>query len=415
MTTPSGIDPRRIYWANGLMQGVAFGAYGLAAVVWWVVDLELSPIRLIVLGTVMELVVLLAESPTGVVADVFSRKWSIVLSWVIMGTAQILSPISTLLPVLLIWQALWGFGYTFQSGADTAWVTDESGESSDSLVMGRAIATSIGVIIGIGGSVALAQWSLRGAMVGSGVVALLFAGWLARTMTEHSYTPVDRESRSTSAAMIDTWRRGFRLVRRVRVLRILMVATLLVSMVDEAVDRLDLLRMRELGFPDLDGAGSATVFGAVWVGMTLLTLPVMIYYARRDVDPSDRRSAGLMAGFLAIGAVGIGFMAGSIFALAVLGWVLRDVFREVVEPIGEAWFNRHAESSIRATVISFRTQSMALGELLGGLLLGAVAELVSLRVTFALAAVLLAVAAAQVGRLLLDRYGPGAGVAMTQT
>lgn len=393
-------DPRFVYRLNGFMQGVSFGAFGLAAVVWWVVDLELSPLRLIVLGTVMEGMVLLSESPTGVVADVFSRKWSIVVSWVIMGLSQVLAPISDLLPIILVWQALWGFGYTFQSGADTAWVTDEIGKEDDSLVMSKAVAMSTGVIVGVLGVMALTRWSVTGTITASGVVALAFAGWLALRMGETNFTPIDRSERSTGAAMIDTWRRGFRLVGKVRVTRILIVATLMVSMVNELVDRLDFFRMRQLGFPDLDGAGSATAFGGVWIFMTLITLPVMIYFSRRDDVPTDRRSALLMVSLFALAGLGVGLMATNFFVLALFGWVMRDVFRELVEPIGEAWFNRYAESDIRATVISFRTQSMALGEIFGGVCLGLVAELLSVRLAFVVGAALLVTAALQVGRLL---------------
>lgn len=400
MRTP---DPRRIYLFNGFWRGASLGAFGLAAMVWWVVDLELSPLRLILLGTIMELVVLVSESPTGVVADVYSRKWSVVISWVIMGGAQILTARSGDLAVLLVWQALWGFGFTFQSGADTAWVSDEIGRDDDSLVLARAVASSLGVIVGVGGAMALSQWSLTGAIAVSGVMGVGFGLVLAVVMPERNFTPVDRSGRSSSAAMVDTWRRGLRLVWSRRVLRIVTIATFLVGMVDEIVDRLDLARMRELGFPDLDGAGSALWFGGVWVAMTVLTIPVMLAVGRRVESASDRRSAVIMTSFLAVGALGVGFMAGSIFALAVLGWVLRDVIREVVDPVGEAWVNRHASSDVRATVISFRNQSTAFGEIFGGLAIGAVAELVDLRTAFAIGAGLLATATLLIGRLLVER------------
>lgn len=406
VTAPAGqtrFGPRQLYLALGFMQGVSLGAFALGAVVWWVVDLELSPFRLVLLGAVMELVVLLTESPTGVVADVFSRKWSIVMAWVIMGITQILTPISDSLTILLIWQGLWGFGYTFQSGADTAWVTDEIGSEDDSLVMGKAIAMACGVVGGVLLAMATAQWSIRGTIVISGVIGLIFAAFLAVTMTEHSFEPADRSEGSTSDAMIDTWKRGFRLVARNRVLRVLTVVTFVIAMVDETVDRLDFPRMRELGFPDLDGADSAVLFGGIWVVMTLLAIPVMVVVARRIEESSDRLSAILMTAFLAIGTIGIALMSGTVFVAAVIGWVLRDVIREVVDPVGEAWVNRHAESDIRATVISFRSQSMAFGEIFGGLALGLVAEFVGLQTAFAVGAALLGVAAVSVSRLLFSR------------
>ncbi len=400
----SVMGPRRIYLGLGFMQGVSLGVFSLGAVAWWVVDLGLSPFRLVLLGTVMELMVLVSESPTGAMADVFSRKWSIVVAWVLMGFAQLFAPVSEALPILLIWQALFGFGYTFQSGADTAWVTDEIGVEDDSLVMNKAIAMMLGIAVGVGAAMALTQWSIRGTMALSGVISLVLAAVLAVVMTERNFTPVDRTKRTASRAFADTWRDGFSVVKRSSVLRIVIVATFIMAMVDETVDRLDFPRMRELGFPDLEAEQSAVIFGAIWILMTVLALPAMIVASRRiDGNSSDRYSAILMGSLLILGGIGIGMMSGSIFALAIFGWVIRDVIREVVDPVGEAWVNRQAHSEVRATVISFRSQSMAFGEIVGGLALGLLAELVSLQAAFAVGAVLMVVAGLQVGRLLLDR------------
>jgi DHA3 family tetracycline resistance protein-like MFS transporter len=401
---PTSVGPRRIYLALGFMQGVSLGMFALAAVAWWVVDLDLSPFRLILLGIALEAVVLIAESPTGVVADVFSRKWSIVLAWVVMGISQVLSPVSESLWILLIWQGLFGLGYTFQSGADTAWVTDEIGAEDDGLVMNKAIALMLGIVVGVGAAIALTQWSIRGTMAVSGLISVAFAAVLAVVMTERNFTPVDRTKQSAAAAFRETWHGGFVVVWRSRVLRILMLSTFVVAMVDESVDRLDFPRMRELGFPDLGADDSAAIFGAVWIVMTLLALPVMLVASRRaDEFGSDRRSAALMAVLLMAGAFGIGLMAGSVFVVAVGGWILRDVTREVVEPLGEGWANRRAPSAVRATVISFRSQSMAFGEVVGGLLLGLLAELASLQIAFAAGAVLMAMAGIQIAQLAFDR------------
>ena len=389
----------------GFGQGLFFGAWALAAMVWWVVDRDLSPLRLVLLGTVMELVVMFAESPTGVVADVFSRKWSIVVAWIVMGIAFVLTPVSNTFAVMLIWQALWGLGWTFQSGADTAWVTDELGREDDSLIMAKAIAMAVGVIAGVGASIGLSQWSLVGAMVVSGLATAGFGLFLALAMTEHNFTPVDRSQGGAVAEMVGIWRKGFGLIRGRRVLRVVIAATFIMAMVDETVDRLDFRRMRELGFPDLDGAESATMFGLIWIGMTILSIPAMVHVARRSQNRSDRGSAQWMTALLLVGGVSVGLMATNLFALAVFGWVFRDVIRELLEPIGEAWVNRHAESDVRATVISFRSQSMAFGEVFGGFLLGMVAEFVGLQTGFAVGAALLIVAGLTVSSLL--RSGPG--------
>ncbi|MXY03014.1 MAG: hypothetical protein F4Y66_09265, partial [Acidimicrobiales bacterium] len=76
--------PDRLFLLTGGVQGLAF-AWGLPAMVWWVVDLRLSPFRLAVLGTALVLSILVTETPTGVVADLYSRKYSVVAAYVVMG------------------------------------------------------------------------------------------------------------------------------------------------------------------------------------------------------------------------------------------------------------------------------------------------------------------------------------------
>ena len=118
-------DPARVFVrVLGLFEGIEWG-FWLAASVWWVVVLELSPLQLVAMGAVLEVTVLIAETPTGVVADLISRRRSIVIGQVLMGLAYVWAVASfdywTILPA----QVLFGIGWTFRSGADTAWVTDE--------------------------------------------------------------------------------------------------------------------------------------------------------------------------------------------------------------------------------------------------------------------------------------------------
>ena len=108
----------------GTAEGLEWGVW-LALTVFWIVELDLSPLQLALLGIALEVAALVSETPTGVVADVYSRRRSVVLAQLIMGVAFIWAFASTNFWVILPAQALIGFGWTFRSGADTAWVTDE--------------------------------------------------------------------------------------------------------------------------------------------------------------------------------------------------------------------------------------------------------------------------------------------------
>src|SRR5262249_1750799 len=142
---------------------------------WVVVDLllvrvlELSPLQLILMGTAMEATVFLCEVPTGVVADTYSRRLSLIIGFIGMGIAVVgVGAASAAWVVIALW-ALWGLSYTFTSGAFQAWITDEVGvENVGSIFMRGARVGFVGGLFGLGVTVAIGAVSLRAAVIFGG-------------------------------------------------------------------------------------------------------------------------------------------------------------------------------------------------------------------------------------------------------
>src|SRR5436190_600499 len=113
----------------------------------------LTPVQLILVGTALELSAFIFEVPTGIVADVYSRKVSIIIGYMLMGLGFLVEGFfPSFLPILLA-QVIWGLGYTFTSGAIQAWITDEVGEEDANKLFLRG--TQIGLfasLIGMGAS-----------------------------------------------------------------------------------------------------------------------------------------------------------------------------------------------------------------------------------------------------------------------
>ncbi|MCY3806879.1 MAG: hypothetical protein OXG91_10365 [bacterium] len=416
------------------MQGLAWSA-GLPAVVWWVVELRLAPLQLALLGTALVLTILLAEAPTGVLADLYGRKPSVVASFAVMGTAIGLMAASPAFGALILWQAVWAVGWTMQSGAATAWVTDElpagSGQPSaddaagsastdsggepppaearhggpraallDQLIVRHAMWRAVGVMVGVAAMVGAGSWSLRGALVIAGALTLGFAAYLAGAMAETSFRRDTPDRRVTGGAWREAraiWRHGAALTLRRRMLLGVVSSAVITGFAGEAIERLDTLRLVTLGLPDYDGGEAVVFFGVVWFIMAGLSIPVMVWLRRRLATPDTPRDARLLVRLLAVASVGALALAISpIFALALAGWTILDVAGETTYPLAEAMANREASSGVRATVISFLGQAEALGQVLGGVTLGLVAQFVSVPVALATAASLLAIAAVPV-------------------
>jgi len=87
-------------------------------------DLHLSPLQLVLMGTAMEAAVFAFEVPTGVVADTYSRRLSLIVGFLGMGAAwALVGVVSEPWAVIVLW-AVWGLAYTFTSGAYQAWIVD---------------------------------------------------------------------------------------------------------------------------------------------------------------------------------------------------------------------------------------------------------------------------------------------------
>ena len=71
----------------------------------------LDPLQMVLVGTVLELSVFLFEIPTGVVADVVSRKLSVVVGHAMMGLGFLVLALWPTFTVILLSQVIWGVSF----------------------------------------------------------------------------------------------------------------------------------------------------------------------------------------------------------------------------------------------------------------------------------------------------------------
>ena len=112
-----------IWWSS--IHAVFHRGWWLVTSLYLVVEADLSAAQLLVYGAVLALTTVVAEIPTGVTADTISRKWSLVIAHLAMGVGMTMTGFVTAFPLILVTQVFWSLGWTFLSGADIAWVTDE--------------------------------------------------------------------------------------------------------------------------------------------------------------------------------------------------------------------------------------------------------------------------------------------------
>ena len=111
-------DPARTYFAyNGAWAFLSALTFTLS-MVYYVRDAGLDPLQMVLVGTTLELACFLFEIPTGIVADLYSRRLSVIIGVALIGAGFLLQGLVPAFLAILAAQVLWGLGYTFTSGAD---------------------------------------------------------------------------------------------------------------------------------------------------------------------------------------------------------------------------------------------------------------------------------------------------------
>ena len=131
-------DAYRLYLWMSAASSFFFTLVFSVNMVYQVQTIGLSPLQLVLVGTTLETSIFLFEIPTGIVADVYSRRLSIIIGFVLVGLGFVVEGSIPAFGAVLVSQVLWGIGYTFTSGAQEAWITDEIGEERIGRVFMRA-------------------------------------------------------------------------------------------------------------------------------------------------------------------------------------------------------------------------------------------------------------------------------------
>ncbi|BDA72442.1 tetracycline efflux MFS transporter TetA(P) [Calothrix sp. PCC 7716] len=355
--------------------------YSTISAVYRVTNAGLNPLQLLLVGTVLEGTVLLCEIPTGLVADIYSRRLSIIIGVLLIGVGFLLEGLIPRFQTILLAQVLWGIGSTFTSGAENAWIADEVGETNVGSVYLRGSQTGqIGALVGTFLSVGLASFQLNLPIIVGGNLFIGLGIFLLITMPEQGFIPTPQEKRNSWQAMGHTLRSGVQIVCQKPVLITVLAISALYGMASEGFDRLwEVHLWKNFTLPNLGQFQPIVWFGIINAVAILLSI-VAVEFVRRRVNMTSHVGAAralFTINILLIASLVTFGLAGN-FVVAVVAYWAVYLLRAMNNPIYTAWLNQKLDPNVRATVFSASSQFNALGQIIGGPILGAIGKVMSI-------------------------------------
>ncbi len=398
------ISPYRLYLV--LESGMSFllGITYATITVYWVTSGRLNPLQLLLLGTALELSYFLLQLPTGVLADMVSRRLCVLAGLFIVGLALVMEGLSPSFGNLLGAQLVLGLGAALSDGAQQAWIADELGEDQMTGVYLRA--TQFGLVATIAGSLlsgVIALAGLNAPLLTGGTLICLLAVAAGFVMPERNFRPAASDGRrigslaSRAAGMLaDQTRSTRQAIVAVPGLVLLFGMTFFAGLWSESFDRLwGAFLLRDIRFPELAGLRPAMWFSLFACAAAALALGSTELAKRRTERLGPDSVVGAMLAItLLVGGAVVLMATARAFTVVVVGYLIVSVLRPVLEPLTSGWLVGRIEPSVRATALSAQAMFDSAGQIVGGPVVGAIGTFASIRVALLAGAAALGPAAA---------------------
>ena len=353
----------KAYWFKFFKNMHFFGAVMIPFYLLWG---GVSFTQVMVLQAFFTFSVFLLEVPTGVVADRFGRKTSLIFA----GILGVIAPLAYIAyPSFWVFMGaefIWAIGSALMSGADSALIYDSlkaiGKEKESKKVMSRYGSFGLaGILVAapIGGLIAQ-LWGLRAPMLLTAVPLVIALG-IALTFREPKEHKKDK-----AVSYIETLKGGFDYLKGHRVLRILMLDYIVVGALSFFLVWVYQLVLQLYGVP-------LGWFGFVHAGILIGEILVLTNVSRIEKIFRGKKnyltySAFLVGAlFLVLAFVNNLYVAiASIFLIGAFGVTRIELYR--------SYLNKFIESHNRATVLSFIAMGYSLGLAVIDIVLGRVVD-----------------------------------------
>lgn len=387
-----GPDARVVYLAMRATSAFAFSLVITYELVYHTVVVGLNPLQLVTVGVVLECMTFFFEIPTGVVADLYSRRLSVIIGYCLFGAGFLVEGMIATFAAVLVAQVLWGIGFTFYSGAGDAWLADEMGEAQAGPIYLRAAQVSqLMALAGVGVGALIVGYGIQWPIIIGAAIYLALVPLLLWFMPEEGYQPpANRTAQGLFKTMITPLQASIQLVSLRPPLMIILGVGVVIGLSLGGFDRLEAAHLTtNFTLPPLGSLEPVAWFSLISGIIAVLSLiSTEIVRRRLDVTSNARVARLLFVLYSGMIICTLLFALTGSFYLAIGGFCISQTLRNTGRPLLLIWINQNTSPQVRATVISLYWQANAFGQIVGSPLIGWIGTRFSLRAALAVGAVI---------------------------
>ena len=326
------------------------------------------------------------EMPTGLVADTYGRKISVILSALVSVISGIFFIFFPILFGFIIAEILNGLGETLRSGALEAWLVDSLKYEGKEEKVKYAFAqgTKYRIIGNLSGLILggyLASLNIKLVWVPFTIIFFILNIFLILKMKEE-YKIERTISDRVLSKISETIKKSLTVIKSQKMILALLLLALFSEFSFETISQYWQVHFSENLFIKTEYFGWILVISSI---ATILLIDKVTQLSER-FKPEISSLVILEILFLfSLLVIALTFSP----LLAIIFFILLQSFASFKEPIFLDLYNKHIPSEQRATLLSFQSLVGSGGEVLAGLCIGVVALKFGLRITFGLGSVVL--------------------------
>jgi|GEM_PF-1155572 len=342
-------------------------------------SIGLNFFQIAMIGAVRSVISILFEIPTGAIADIYGRKISVIIGYLLMGISTVAVIFTKDFYLILVIFGLNALFETMVSGADSAWAVDLAEKHDNGLVdkyfLKRRVFKNIGMVVApLAAGLVVAQynmsnlWIIYGIGILVSVVFLLF-GEGAPVLPEEDEDDEVLEANAFKN-IFNQSDKTWQFIKKHSVLSLMFFAIFIFFIVEEITSLVWTPYLQNIGISLSQIGYIFSAIAALGVVTPLLVEKLLQYRSKYTVLITTTIIYGLALLLAAI-------FSKPLFVIIL--FMLTYNLEEVIEPLEEAITNSYIKSKVRATALSLKSVIISLASIVGGPIAGYLLGVISMQ------------------------------------